>query len=72
VFAVDDEYGGKLRTPPDLALAEVAARQFGVVARRQLLELGLSHRAIDRRLTAGRLHPLHRAVYAVGHRVVER
>src|SRR5919109_2444050 len=50
----------------------MAGSQYGVVARRQLVELGLSHRAIDRRLAAGRLHPLHRAVYAVGHSVVER
>jgi very-short-patch-repair endonuclease len=72
VFAVDDAYGGKQRQPPDRALAELAATQYGVVARRQLVALGLSPRTIDRRLATGRLHPLHRAVYAVGHRVVER
>lgn len=44
--------------------------QHGVVARFQLRELGLSSDAIDRRIGAGRLHPIHRGVYAVGHRVL--
>ena len=43
-----------------------------MVARRQLIALGLTRDQIDGRLGAGRLHPLHRGVYAVGHRVVER
>jgi REase_MTES_1575 len=41
-----------------------------VVSRAQLLVLGLSGAAIDRRVRAGRLHLLHRGVYAVGHRVL--
>ncbi len=53
-------------------LAELAGRQYGVVARWQLLELGFGDEAIRLRLHAGRLHPLHREVYAVGHRVVTR
>jgi predicted transcriptional regulator of viral defense system len=52
------------------ALADLAGRQHGVVARRQLLEIGFGPRAIARRLESGRLHSLHRGVYAVGHRVV--
>jgi very-short-patch-repair endonuclease len=48
-------------------LAELARRQHGVVARRQLLTLGLGGNAIDRRLDAGRLHRVHAGVYAVGH-----
>ena len=55
---------------PDRAIAEIAARQSGVVARRQLVAAGLSHRQIDRRVESGRLHVLFRGVYAVGHRVV--
>ena len=51
-------------------IAALAGRQGGVVARRQLVELGLSAAAIDHRVRAGRLHAVHRAVYAVGHRVV--
>lgn len=41
-------------------------RQHGVVARRQLLDLGLSPRAIEHRLKTRRLHLLRRGVYAVG------
>jgi very-short-patch-repair endonuclease len=72
VFAVDPPYGGEKHKPPDHAIAELAAAQYGVVARRQLLALGLSRRAIERRLSAGRLLPLYRAVYAVGHSAIER
>ena len=51
----------------DAALARLAARQHGVVARRQLLELGFGARAIDRRIARAWIHPVHRGVYAVGH-----
>jgi hypothetical protein len=44
----------------------LAARQHGVVARTQLLELGYSAQAIKRRVANGRLHPLWRGVYALG------
>ena len=44
----------------------LAAKQHGVVGRGQLLELGLSRRAIQHRIAKGRLHPLRRGVYAVG------
>ena len=36
------------------------------MARRQLLEIGVSARKIERRIAAGRLHPIWRGVYAVG------
>lgn len=45
----------------------LAARQHGVASRAQLTELGLSADAINRRIRAGRLHPVHRGVFAVGH-----
>jgi hypothetical protein len=53
-----------------LALAELAAQQHGVVSAAQLAGLGLDAAAVRRRVTHGRLHRLHRGVYAVGHRVV--
>ncbi len=52
---------------PDLQVAKIAAKQHGVLSVRQLRRCGLSEAAIRRRLAAGRLHRLHRGVYAVGH-----
>jgi very-short-patch-repair endonuclease len=52
----------------DQRIAWIARRQHGVVAHRQLVEAGLSRDAIATRVRAGRLHRLHRGVYAVGHR----
>jgi very-short-patch-repair endonuclease len=56
--------------PPsaDWLVARLAARQHGVVTRHQLLSLGISADAIDHRIREGRLHILHRGVYAFGHR----
>ncbi len=53
---------------PDRAIAELATRQHGIVAVRQLALAGIDRHAVDRRCRAGRLHRLHRGVYAVGHR----
>ncbi|HEV7562065.1 MAG TPA: type IV toxin-antitoxin system AbiEi family antitoxin domain-containing protein [Solirubrobacterales bacterium] len=44
----------------------LVARQHGIVARRQLLALGFSSRAIEHRLARGRLHPVGHGIYAVG------
>lgn len=49
-------------------MAELATRQHGVVALRQLVSLGFGKRAVERRLRDGRLHPIHRDIYAVGHK----
>jgi very-short-patch-repair endonuclease len=54
----------------DRIIAELAGRQHGVVSRAQLLDAGVSPSAIDTRLRGSRLHPLHRGVYAVGHRAL--
>lgn len=51
----------------DERAATLATRQYGVVSRRQLLGAGLTARQIDVRLGSGRLRPLHRGVYALGH-----
>jgi very-short-patch-repair endonuclease len=56
----------------DAAIAELAGRQYGVVSRRQLLDLGLRDHEIDYRVSIGRLFVLHRGVYAVGHDRVPR
>lgn len=44
----------------------LATAQHGVVARRQLLELGLSAQAVQHRIDRGRLYRVERGVYAVG------
>jgi very-short-patch-repair endonuclease len=51
----------------DRAIARLAAAQHGVVSRSQLVALGVSVHAIKWRLRTGRLHPVHRGVYLVGH-----
>jgi very-short-patch-repair endonuclease len=45
---------------------ELAGRQHGIVARRQLLALGFGARSIEHRLAQGRLHLVMNGVYAVG------
>jgi hypothetical protein len=63
------EYGAFLDGP----LAELAARQHGVVAAWQLRALGVTRSAVRRRREAGRLFAVHHGVYAVGHlRLTER
>jgi very-short-patch-repair endonuclease len=59
-----------MRRKHDTNLAELAGAQHGVVSRAQLLQAGLSNEDVDRRVRAGRLHRIHRGVYAVGHRVL--
>jgi very-short-patch-repair endonuclease len=51
----------------DERVARVAALQHGAITRQQLTELGMGRGAIATRLKNGRLHCLHRGVYAVGH-----
>ena len=49
------------------ASARLSARQHGVVALFQLLDLGVSYETVRSWEAAGRLHRVHRGVYAVGH-----
>jgi very-short-patch-repair endonuclease len=51
----------------DRGVALIAAAQRGLVTTWQLRAVGLSSSAIARRVQAGRLHPLYRSVYLVGH-----
>jgi very-short-patch-repair endonuclease len=51
----------------DREIARIAASQHGAVAAKQLADLGLGRAAISERAASGRLHLVHRGVYAVGH-----
>jgi hypothetical protein len=72
-----DEIAGELDAHPSgmaatLALREVAEGQHGVVAHRQLSDLGLGDGLIQSRIENGTLIPIHRGVFALGHRVLSR
>lgn len=58
--------GHPMLHPSPARLWKLAEGQHGVVARSQLLDLGLSPDAIKNRVVKGRLHPVWRGVYAVG------
>jgi very-short-patch-repair endonuclease len=65
--------GAKARNPdPDAAIARIAARQHGVVSLVQLEQAGIHRQGRTRRLQRGRLHRIHRTVFAVGHRGLSR
>jgi very-short-patch-repair endonuclease len=65
--------GGFLRSrDDDRWLAALAERQYGVVGRWQLVEAGWSTGAVEKRIRAGRLHPLYAGVYRVGHGLIPK
>jgi very-short-patch-repair endonuclease len=51
----------------DAAIARLAGNQHGVVSAAQLRAAGLLPSRVADRVAAGRLHRIHRGVYAVGH-----
>lgn len=55
------------RTRNHQRLASLAARQYGIVTRAQLTDLGLTERTVELYLRNGRLQAWHRDVFAVGH-----
>jgi len=55
------------RPRPDEAIARIAANQHGVISFRQLTRAGIDRNGVHSRLRSGRLHRIHRGVYAVGH-----
>lgn len=59
-------------SPLDATIAALATRQHGVVGLWQLTAIGLTDSAVRHRAAAGRLHRIHRGVYAVGHRDLSR
>jgi elongation factor P len=50
-----------------MRVAQAAADQWGVLSLAELFACGLSPKSVLTRVRNGRLHPLHRGVYAVGH-----
>ena len=57
---------------PDGAVARIAFKQHGVVTLAQLRDAGLGSGAIELRVRNGRLHRLHRGVFALGHTRIAR
>jgi predicted transcriptional regulator of viral defense system len=72
VWRIDSDSPAQLATPPDRAIADLAARQHGVLCTAQLKALGVSSTNVFERTAAGRLHRVHRGVYAVGHPLLSR
>jgi very-short-patch-repair endonuclease len=56
------------RDEATLTIRRLAEKQHGVIARRQLIDHGLGERLIESRVERGHLIPLHRGVFALGHR----
>jgi hypothetical protein len=65
---------GKRASPPpaELALAEIAAKQHGLITIAQLVATGVSHSAVSKRGSRGALHRVGPGVYAVGHGALSR
>lgn len=51
-------------------MAELAGRQYGLVALWQLETMGFDAQLARKRVAAGRLHRIHQGVYAVGHELL--
>jgi predicted transcriptional regulator of viral defense system len=66
-WRVSSPGGNKLATRPDVLVARAAAEQWGVLSLDELFACGLSRKSVMIRVRNGRLHSLHRGVYAVGH-----
>jgi hypothetical protein len=58
---------GSGRRGRDWPLSELAGSQDGVASLDQLRDIGLTQRTAEYRALQGRLHRIHRGVYAVGH-----
>jgi very-short-patch-repair endonuclease len=57
-----------LRSTGDARIGAIAGRQHGIVTVEQLRGAGIDKYGVRDRVRAGRLHRLHRGVYALGHR----
>jgi very-short-patch-repair endonuclease len=67
-FTASPEPKSVARQKATFVLRTLAEKQHGVVAWRQLIEYGLTEGQIKSRLNDGQLVPLHRGVFALGHR----
>jgi very-short-patch-repair endonuclease len=67
-----DMYAKRGESQADRAIGALAERQHGLVTRAQLLELGLNRGSIAHRIELGRLRPVHRGIYTIGHRLLSR
>lgn len=67
VAAVAATIGRGAAAVADQLIGALASRQHGLVARTQLLALGIGRGAITNRIGRGLLRPVHPGVYAVGH-----
>lgn len=56
----------------DGKIAWIAARQKGLISLDQLRTLGIERATVQRRVSLGALHAVHRGVYTVGHPLLER
>jgi hypothetical protein len=63
----DKQRGEEAGDHPDVLVAKLAARQWGVVAAGELEACGLSPTEIRTRVRRGFLHRMHHGVYVVGH-----
>jgi hypothetical protein len=57
----------RTRAERERLLGRLATAQHGVVSKRQLVRLGFGEDGVKLRIEQGRLAPVHRNVYAVGH-----
>lgn len=55
---------------PDAIIAAIAAEQYGIVTRMQLIRAGVFSHLVDGRVKLGRLRPAHAGIYQVGPVVV--
>ena len=58
--------------PVELRLGAIADRQYGLITRAQLLDIGVGRQGIVERVRSKRLRRRYRGVYSVGHAVLRR
>ncbi len=65
-----DDKSSRRRGGLDWGIATIAGEQQGLIALWQLEGLGLERRAVQARVSSGRLHRVHQGVFTVGHTVL--